>query len=138
MRADGSVAEPLDEAQLLRQVDVLRAAGVTSVALVFLHAYANPAHEEQAARAIAAHAPELFVTPSHAVVREIREYERASTTVASAYVVNRRRRVTPSIMRVSRWTQRINSFFAGVPIGADRDPTQQDVFPFASNTCDQN
>ena len=86
MRADGRVAEPLEEAQLLRQVDVLRTAGVTSVALVFLHAYANPAHEEQAARAIAAHAPELFVTPSHQVVREIREYERASTTVASAYV----------------------------------------------------
>ena len=86
MRADGSAAEPLDEAQLLRQVDILRAAGVTSVAVVFLHAYANPAHEEQAARAIAAHAPELFVTPSHQVVREIREYERASTTVASAYV----------------------------------------------------
>src|SRR5215208_4626702 len=39
MRADGSVAEPLDEAQLLRQVDVLRAGGATSVALVFLHAY---------------------------------------------------------------------------------------------------
>ncbi|HEV2186300.1 MAG TPA: hydantoinase/oxoprolinase family protein [Stellaceae bacterium] len=86
MRADGSVAERLDEAQLLHQVNVLRAAGVTSVALVFLHAYANPAHEEQAARAIAAHAPELFITPSHQVVREIREYERASTTVASAYV----------------------------------------------------
>jgi N-methylhydantoinase A len=65
---------------------VLRAAGVTSVALVFQHAYANPAHEQHAARAIAAHAPELFVTPSHQVVREIREYERASTTVASAYV----------------------------------------------------
>jgi N-methylhydantoinase A len=86
MRADGGVAEQLDEAQLLRQVDVLRAGGVTSVAIVFLHAYANAAHEEQAARAIAAHAPELFVTPSHQVVREIREYERASTTVASAYV----------------------------------------------------
>src|SRR5262249_9156687 len=74
MRADGRVVEPLDEAQLLHQVDVLRAAGVTSVALVFLHAYANPAHEEQAARAIGAYAPELFVTPSHQVVREIREY----------------------------------------------------------------
>src|SRR3954468_13904019 len=49
MRANGRVAEPLDEAQLLRQVDALRAAGVTSVALVFLHAYANPVHEEQAA-----------------------------------------------------------------------------------------
>jgi N-methylhydantoinase A len=85
-RADGSIAEPLDKAQLLRQVDALRAAGVTSVALVFLHAYANSLHEEQAAHAITAHAPELFVTPSHQVVREIREYERASTTVASAYI----------------------------------------------------
>jgi N-methylhydantoinase A/oxoprolinase/acetone carboxylase beta subunit len=37
----------------LRQVDILRAAGVTSVALVFGHAYANSVHEEQAARAIA-------------------------------------------------------------------------------------
>ena len=86
MRADGTVATPLDAAQLLRQVDALRAGGVTSVALVFLHAYANPAHEVAAARAIAAHAPELYVTASHEVVREIREYERASTTVASAYI----------------------------------------------------
>ena len=86
IRADGSVMRPLDTAGLLREVDALRAAGVASVALVFLHAYANPAHEIAAAEAIAAHAPELFVTASHEVVREIREYERASTTVASAYV----------------------------------------------------
>ena len=86
MRADGAVAEALDEAQLLRQAETLRAAGCTSIALVFLHAYANPAHEIAAARAIAAQMPEMFVTPSHEVVREIREYERASTTVASAYI----------------------------------------------------
>ena len=86
MRADGAVAEALDEAQLLRQAEALRAAGCTSIALVFLHAYANPAHEIAAARAIAAQMPEMFVTPSHEVVREIREYERASTTVASAYI----------------------------------------------------
>ncbi|HEX6442147.1 MAG TPA: hydantoinase/oxoprolinase family protein [Stellaceae bacterium] len=86
MRADGGVATPLDEAELLRRVDALRTAGVESVAIVFLHAYVNPAHEIAAARAIAAHAPELYVTASHEVVREIREYERASTTVASAYL----------------------------------------------------
>jgi N-methylhydantoinase A len=86
MRADGSIAMPLDIAQLVQQADALCAAGVTSVALVFLHSYANPAHEIAAARAIAAHAPELYVTASHEVVREIREYERASTTVASAYI----------------------------------------------------
>src|SRR5258708_14158618 len=86
IRADGTIATPLDQSQLLTQVDALRAAGADSIALMFLHSYANPAHEQQAARAIAAYAPELFVTPSHEVVREIREYERASTTVASAYI----------------------------------------------------
>jgi N-methylhydantoinase A len=86
MRADGSVRRKLDVPALLREVDALRADGVTSVALVFLHAYANPAHEAAAAAAIEAHAPGLFVTPSYQVVREIREYERASTTVASAYI----------------------------------------------------
>ena len=53
-RADGNIAEPLDEAQLLRQFDALRDAGCTSIALVFLHAYANPTHEIAAAHAIAA------------------------------------------------------------------------------------
>ncbi len=86
MRADGSVAVPLDEPQLLRQAEALRAEGCTSIALVFLHSYANPAHEIAAAQAIAARMPAMFVTPSHEVVREIREYERASTTVASAYI----------------------------------------------------
>ena len=86
MRADGAVAAPLDEKHLLRQVDALHEAGAESIAIVFLHAYANPAHEAAAARAIAAYAPDLYVTASHEVVREIREYERASTTVASAYV----------------------------------------------------
>ena len=86
LRADGSVARPLDPVQLLAQVDALQAAGATSIALVFLHAYANPAHEAAAARLIAEHRPALFVTPSHEVVREIREFERASTTVASAYI----------------------------------------------------
>jgi N-methylhydantoinase A len=86
IRADGSVGTPLDEAQLLLQIPALRGAGVESVAIVFLHAYTNPAHEAQAARVIADYAPDLYVTASHEVVREIREYERASTTVASAYV----------------------------------------------------
>jgi N-methylhydantoinase A len=86
IRADGSVMRALDVPALLGEIDALRAHGVNSVALVFLHAYANPAHEAAAAAAIAAHAPGLFVTPSHQVVREIREYERASTTVARAYI----------------------------------------------------
>ena len=85
-RADGTVLRPLPEPDLLAAIDHLVAAGVTSVAIAFLHAYANPAHERQAARLIAAHAPALFVTTSHEVAAEIREFDRFSTTVASAYV----------------------------------------------------
>src|SRR5204863_440163 len=61
-------------------------AGVTSIAIVFLHAYANPRHEAQAAAVIARRHPRIAVTTSHEVAPEIREYERASTTVANAYI----------------------------------------------------
>jgi N-methylhydantoinase A len=85
-RADGSIMRPLQPAELTAAIDHLVAAGVQSVAILFLHAYINPAHEAEAARLIAAHAPGLFVTTSHQVAPEIREFERFSTTVASAYV----------------------------------------------------
>ena len=85
-RADGSVLRPLPSAELYAAVDRLRAAGVESVAILFLHAYLYPAHEAQAAQLIRDYAPELFVTTSHEVAPEIREFERFSTAVASAYV----------------------------------------------------
>lgn len=83
---DGSEVTPLDEAELLLQVDALIAKGVESVAIVFLHAYANPAHEDAALEAIAAKYPDLIITASHDVSPEIREYDRTSTTVTNAYV----------------------------------------------------
>jgi N-methylhydantoinase A len=86
VRADGEVAIPLDEAGLLACVDRLVSAGVSSLAIVFLHSYANPANELAAAQAVRRAFPGLFVTTSHEVVRQIREYERASTTVINAYV----------------------------------------------------
>jgi N-methylhydantoinase A len=57
-----------------------------AVAICFLHAYANPAHEALLARMIRAEYPRLFVSVSHEVLPEIREYERTSTTVVNAYV----------------------------------------------------
>jgi len=86
MAPDGSEITPLDEGELLQQVDTLRAAGAESVAIVFLHAYANPAHEDAALAAIAKKHPDLIVTASHDVAPEIREYDRTSTTVTNAYV----------------------------------------------------
>jgi N-methylhydantoinase A len=85
-RADGSVARKLDTREVEARARTLVNAGVTSIAIVFLHAYANPRHEAQAAAVVARKHPRVAVTTSHEVAPEIREYERASTTVANAYI----------------------------------------------------
>ena len=84
--ANGAVLTPLDEDGLRREARTLAEAGVQSVAIVFLHAYANPAHERQAATILRREFPGLSVTASHEVAPEIREYERASTAVTNAYI----------------------------------------------------
>ncbi|WP_428493111.1 hydantoinase/oxoprolinase family protein [Rhodopila sp.] len=87
LAADGSVLLDLDEAALPRLVDVLRAQQIQALAISFLHSYINPAHEERARDILAAAMPGLAITLSSEVCREIREYERTSTTVANAYVL---------------------------------------------------
>jgi len=82
----GTVIESLDEEQLLSQAQALAARGVTSIAVVFFHAYANAVNERAAAAALAQKFPRMAITTSHEVVAEIREYERASTAVANAYI----------------------------------------------------
>jgi N-methylhydantoinase A len=86
VRADGSVMTKLDAKQVEARAKQLVGAGVTSIAVVFLHAYANPRHEAQAARLVARRFPDVAVTASHEVASEIREFERASTAVANAYI----------------------------------------------------
>ncbi len=87
LAANGTVLLELDEAALDALVPVLRARGIEAVAISFLHSYVNPAHEERARARIAAALPDVAVTISSEVCREIREYERTSTTVANAYVL---------------------------------------------------
>ena len=85
-KADGSVARRLDRKEVAARATELVKAGVTSIAVVFLHAYANPRHEADAAKLIAKRYPKIAVTASHEVAPEIREYERTSTTVVNAYM----------------------------------------------------
>jgi N-methylhydantoinase A len=85
--ADGSVLLPLDEAALDALVPVLQAREIEALAVSFLHSYINPAHEDRARERIARALPRLAITISSEVCREIREYERTSTTVANAYVL---------------------------------------------------
>ncbi|MBU6378698.1 MAG: hydantoinase/oxoprolinase family protein [Gammaproteobacteria bacterium] len=79
----GADVSPTSEA-LAAIVEQIRYADVAAVAISFLHAYANPAHEQAMARAIAAALPDLCVSCSSEVSPEIREYERTSTTVLNA------------------------------------------------------
>ena len=83
---DGSVERPLDRDAALREVEALVAEGVESLAVCLLHAYANPAHERAIAEDVARRFPALSVSLSSEIAPEIREYPRASTTVANAYV----------------------------------------------------
>ncbi len=87
LAADGSVLMELDEAALGRLIDVLKAQRTQALAISFLHSYINPAHEERARDILGAALPDLAITLSSEVCREIREYERTSTTVANAYVL---------------------------------------------------
>jgi N-methylhydantoinase A len=84
--ADGSVRARLDEAEARALARRLAADGVEAVAISFLHAYANPAHEIAMERILAEEAPGLAVTRSSEVAPEIREYDRASTALANVYV----------------------------------------------------
>lgn len=84
--ADGSVRTLLAADEVEVATRQLVDAGVTSIAIGFLHAYANPAHEIAAAQIVSRVAPHVAVTMSHEVAPEIREYERLSTAVANAYV----------------------------------------------------
>ncbi len=85
--ADGSVLLDLDEAALRETARTLRARGIVAVAVCFLHSFTNPAHERRAGVILAEEMPDAAITLSCEVAPEIREYERASTTIANAYVL---------------------------------------------------
>jgi N-methylhydantoinase A len=83
---DGSIEIPLDPRSVRKAAERLVAQGVESIAIVFLHAYANHTHEREAARIIAEAYPGIPLSLSSEVSPQIREFERSSTTVANAYV----------------------------------------------------
>jgi len=90
--ADGEVDTPLDEAGLERLAERLGALGVEAAAVLFLNCYRNAGHERRAKEIIEARNPGMFVSASHELSQEYREFERCSTVVANAYVGPRVRR----------------------------------------------
>ncbi|MFG1707854.1 hydantoinase/oxoprolinase family protein [Nonomuraea sp. M3C6] len=85
-RFDGSVHLPFDVEDARRVAAVVAERGYGSVAVAFLHSYANPAHELRMREVLNEIAPDVAVTLSHELSREYREYERTSTAVLDAYV----------------------------------------------------
>jgi len=83
--AHGEVVTPLDEEGVKRIAARLVEQGIQSVAVCLLHAYKYPAHEQRIGELLAQHAPGVSVSLSSSVCPEVREYDRASTTVANAY-----------------------------------------------------
>ncbi len=84
--ASGEIERPLDDrevAALARRIDEL---GMEAVAILFLHCYRNPDHELRAKTILEEAHPHLFVSASHELSQEYREFERTSTVVANAYI----------------------------------------------------
>ncbi|MBI3515551.1 MAG: hydantoinase/oxoprolinase family protein [Proteobacteria bacterium] len=84
--ARGRLVEALDETAVAALMPVLERERIESVAIGFLHAYIDPAHEQRARDILAAALPRLAITLSGDVCPEMREYDRWSTACANAYV----------------------------------------------------
>src|ERR1700719_4511309 len=86
MLGSGDIHAPLKRASVEGACRTLADAGVESVALCFLHSYANPEHERVAGEMIRRALPGVYLSLSHEILREYREFERMSTTVVNAYI----------------------------------------------------
>ena len=80
----GDILEPLRPADIQAVLQRVKRAGVESLAICLLHAYANPVHEQALTQAAAVLG--IPVSASHQILPEFREYERCSTTVVNAYL----------------------------------------------------
>ena len=86
MLAGGIVRTNVDLAEVGRIAATLRDSGCEAVAVCFLHSYANTSHEQSAGNLLRRELPGVYVSLSHEIMREYREYERISTTAVNAYI----------------------------------------------------
>src|SRR6201996_9571938 len=84
--ADGEIETPLDDAEIAALGNTLEELGVEAAATLFLNFYANADHERRAKAILENNHPKLFVSASHELSQEYREFERCSTVAANAYI----------------------------------------------------
>ncbi|HEX4041275.1 MAG TPA: hydantoinase/oxoprolinase family protein [Xanthobacteraceae bacterium] len=92
MLADGEIDTPLDDGEIAAFGKTLERLGVEAVAILFLNCYANADHERRAKAILENNHPGMFVSASHELSQEYREFERCATVAANAYVGPRVRR----------------------------------------------
>ena len=85
IHASGAILRQLDERSVIEATELMLARGVKSIAVCLINSFANPAHEKRIGEILAKVAPAIPVTLSHEVMRELKEYERATTTTVNAY-----------------------------------------------------
>ncbi len=84
--ADGEIDTPLDESEIAALGANLEKLGIEAAAILFLNCYANADHERRAKAILEKNHPNLFVSASHELSQEYREFERCSTVVANSYI----------------------------------------------------
>jgi len=84
--ADGSIKTPMSDEEIVALGKRLEQLGIAAVAIMFLHSYRNPAHEARAKEILLRNHPQMFVSASHELSQEYREFERCSTVAANAYI----------------------------------------------------
>ena len=87
----GAELRPFDAERAVEVARWLRDRGIDTLGVCFLHAYANPEHEERMRDVLAREHPKAIVSISSQVLREYREYERSMTTLVDAAVKPNRR-----------------------------------------------
>ncbi|MCL4744054.1 MAG: hydantoinase/oxoprolinase family protein [Burkholderiaceae bacterium] len=96
---DGAEIESLSVDDVDAAIRALESSDVEAVAICFMHAYANPAHEEAAAERVARRLPQAYLSVSNRVLPQLRFYERSSTTVLNAVVGPILRRYMENLQR---------------------------------------
>src|SRR3954454_18191323 len=95
--SDGDIETPLDEREIAALGETLEKLGIEACAILFLNCYARADHEARAKAILEANHPDMFVSASHELSQEYREFERCSTVVANAYIGPKVRRYVGEI-----------------------------------------
>ena len=84
--SDGEIETPLDDAEIDALGRMLERLGVEATAILFLNCFARHEHEARAKAILERNHPHMFVSASHELSEEYREFERCSTVAANAYI----------------------------------------------------